>query len=1167
MKKINSLFKGITFSVVLCGFSGLAFAQEEISDVAGLRNMDSNKDYVLKNDIDLTGVSLGECLLDTYRGTLDGNGHIIYGLKIDKSGSGEIGLFRHIRGGKVKNLGIENAYVLGSANVGAFAGQMHGGILENCYVSNSYISGRDHVGALIGQMEGQDGTGGIIRNCYATANVYSRENQGGGLVGTSTAGGGSILNSYFSGRLEVKSPNRAGGILALKDNDDPLKIENCVNLAVDVACGARYRIASINGKGNSTFTNNYALANLTFTNKESANVAVENGIDVTAARTLVKDFYVTDLHWTFDDATWKWIDGVYPVLSFQTVAVTSLVSLSESAPVLTLAEGTTLDLKTYYASGNGAPISYSVPANSKIKVTDGVAEFGDNASITDLEMAVVMASVTGFKPVNIQISLVPNELTVATANEFINKINAATTGNFKLTADIDFAGVEFNGLQNFSGKLDGNGHIIKNLNIQREGEGHLGLFWATTGAEIKNLGIESSVIGTAKNKHIGAIVGEMNGGSIAGCYVTNTQVAGLDHVGALAGQLKSAAQMVDCYSTAYVKTTGWQVGGLAGSISGKSVITNCYFSGVIVGNWNRTGGIVGLRNDASTNENTVENCVNMASYILGADNPKRIMGDAGITLKNNYSLASSRIGLSLATANAVTEVDATSQHGADITSEQAKSISFYTSSLKWNMTETWTIPVDGVSYPVLKWQTDRTDKIQTGIYKGMDALPAQVIENILLDASGYDLSKFISSNGLAFVYEVSNKNASLTGTLLSPAVAFGTAVVTGTAVGVNDKFAAPLITVNCKIIPESGVIEIETPSDLLMVSNLAGRDFALKNHIDMTDVTFTGLCSNDNPFTGTFDGKGFVITGLKFNESGTSMMGLFRKTKNATIKNVGLEDVNFVGNEDIGGIVGMAEGGKIEQCYVKNSTIEGRDRAAGIAARIYGGVQIENCYVMSTIKAREHQLGGIAGASFANATIKNCYFEGTLDGKYGHAGSMLGLIDADADVHIENCLNLAAAINSEKAYRIGNWGNRIGYAHFTNNYSISTTTGNQAVSDDRNGTNLSDDADAKSSVFYTNTLKWDFESIWAFEDGKEYPVLKVFSGDITGIVTHSINDDMVILSGTGCMEILSARATEVKIYSMDGRMVRSLTVNEGSNKIDGIASGLYLVNNHKVIVK
>ena len=1135
---------------------------DEISDARDLLKMDPNTNYVLTADIDLTGVTLGECVLDSYYGTLDGQGHIISGLAIDKINSGEVGLFRHLRGGTIKNLGIEKASVLGNSNVGALAGQSHGGVIENCYIANSTISGRDHVGSLIGQMEGNNGVGSQIKNCYSTANVYSRENQGGGLVGTSTAGAGSILNCYFAGRVEVSS-QRIGGILALQDNDDLLTITNCANLAVQLKCGQIYRIASVKAD-KSALTNNYALSTLPAPNGTD----LEKGIDVTAERAKEKAFYSDDLKWVFDDATWKWVDGIYPVFAWQKEAETTtpLVFLSQSAPVLALKKGDNIDLSKYYTSGNGGTLVYSC-TNNKIKLEGSIVSVAESVEITDLETVVISASVAGFKAVELSLSLAPEIIPVATAEDFISRINAATNASFKLTADLDFANVSFNGIENFSGQLDGNGHIIKNLNIQRTGDVKLGLFLSTNGAVIKNLGIENSTIGTKDNKHIGGFIGEMNGGNITGCYVGNSRIVGQDHVGALVGQLKSGALMSDCYSTAYVQTTGWQAGGLVGSID-NATIDKSYFSGVLVGNWNRTGGIAGLKNGGDETHNFVKNCANFASYIIGADAPKRIMGDGGVKVENSYSLASTRIGKNVSEAASVTCADAADQNGADMTLQQARMASFYTETLKWDMENTWSVPVDGESYPVLKWQLERGDKIPTGLYAGTDIQPARIAERLYFATDTYSLPQFVSTNGLTLTFQSDNADVITIEDLTLTPVAFGSAAVTmEMATGMSDKFTANTVVYNCKVVPTEGVVEITTADDLLMLNTISDRDYVLVNDIDMTGITFNGLCSETTPFTGTFDGQDHVIKGLKINNSGTSVMGFFRKVKNATIKNLDIIDAAIVGGDDTGILAGIAEGGKIEHCYVNNSTVEGGDRVSAIAARILSGAVIENCYVKNgSIKAKTHQAGGISAASFdGGATIRNCYFEGTITSQYGHVGAMLGLMDRDGDVTIENCLNLASSIAGGHRYRICNWGGREAMAHFTNNYSISTTVsvgGDWENMDDRIGTNLPDDADAKSLKFYTETLKWDFDNIWTIEDGVSYPVFKKnaikiatadefiekINADVTGnfVLTADLDFADVVFNG---IESFAG------VLNGDGHIIKNLNIQrEGEGKL-----GLFLL--------
>src|SRR5574344_1919891 len=59
-----------------------------------------------------------------------------------------------------------------------------------------------------------------------------------------------------------------------------------------------------------------------------------------------------------------------------------------------------------------------------------------------------------------------------------------------------------------------------------------------------------------------------------------------------------------------------------------------------------------------------------------------------------------------------------------------------------------------------------------------------------------------------------------------------------------------------------------------------------------------------NRFTGTFDGLGFAISNLYINHPITDFVVLFGYTNNATIKNIGLKNVDITGGNYTGGLVG-----------------------------------------------------------------------------------------------------------------------------------------------------------------------------------------------------------------------------------------------------------------------
>ncbi|UKI37600.1 MAG: hypothetical protein L6V93_05710 [Clostridiales bacterium] len=117
-------------------------------------------------------------LTNLFKGTLDGQNHVISGMKITASANSTqfTGLFNHL-GGTVKNLGMTNANIelysgtyFGGAGVVAYA--LTGGTAENVYVKNSVINrtlkkdGSNHpfnAGAVAAHIY----KGSSIINCYA----------------------------------------------------------------------------------------------------------------------------------------------------------------------------------------------------------------------------------------------------------------------------------------------------------------------------------------------------------------------------------------------------------------------------------------------------------------------------------------------------------------------------------------------------------------------------------------------------------------------------------------------------------------------------------------------------------------------------------------------------------------------------------------------------------------------------------------------------------------------------------------------------------------------------------------------------------------------------------------------------------------------------------------
>lgn len=204
-------------------------------------------------------------------------------------------------------------------------------------------------------------------------------------------------------------------------------------------------------------------------------------------------------------------------------------------------------------------------------------------------------------------------------------IKNSPSENYQLTTDLDFRDAINFAVGNFSGKLNGNGHTIKNIEITSGN----GLFTTLSG-EIQNLYVQnyrktnvSSYGGLIynttgnpiienvhmKNVYVNASghIGGLIGYSSSGVIIRNSSVTNFNNItgeelndvriGSLVGYLSSGyiencfAQDINISILDSISTYG--VGGLVGQLSG-GIIENSYAVGKIATNSIYTGGIVGL---------------------------------------------------------------------------------------------------------------------------------------------------------------------------------------------------------------------------------------------------------------------------------------------------------------------------------------------------------------------------------------------------------------------------------------------------------------------------------------------------------------------------------------------------------------------------------------------
>jgi hypothetical protein len=184
----------------------------EISNLTELQCMktDLSASYALVKDIDATETSSwnngagfepigGE---EAFRGSLDGNGHEVTGLTINRPDTRKyVGMFTRIEGDGVTNIHIVDANVTGGDRTGVLAG----GVYTN--ISDVHVTGAVTGRLTVGGLSGIAGGGSVIHGTDANVSVTG-ESAVGGLLGSAN----NVVNNSRA-RGDVSGQHAVGGLI------------------------------------------------------------------------------------------------------------------------------------------------------------------------------------------------------------------------------------------------------------------------------------------------------------------------------------------------------------------------------------------------------------------------------------------------------------------------------------------------------------------------------------------------------------------------------------------------------------------------------------------------------------------------------------------------------------------------------------------------------------------------------------------------------------------------------------------------------------------------------------------------------------------------------------------------------------------------------------------
>ena len=216
----------------------------------------------------------------------------------------------------------------------------------------------------------------------------------------------------------------------------------------------------------------------------------------------------------------------------------------------------------------------------------------------------------------------------------------------------------------------------------------------------------------------------------------------------------------------------------------------------------------------------------------------------------------------------------------------------------------------------------------------------------------------------------------------------------------------PVFVCTPKIV--DGVYQIGNTAELYGFARLVnngeqGANAVLTNDITVNtgDVTncggvnggfaeWTPIGFSESGYTGSFDGKGHIISGLYFNNSSSKYVGLFGCVR-GSVSNVGVENSYFSGDNAVGGICGSISFGTVENCY-NTGTVNGYFLVGGVCGTIDGGT-LKNSYNMGNVSGVTVWIGGVCGylkGYNEYGRIINCYNSGSVSGGEHSVGGICG---------------------------------------------------------------------------------------------------------------------------------------------------------------------------------
>ena len=249
--------------------------------------------------------------------------------------------------------------------------------------------------------------------------------------------------------------------------------------------------------------------------------------------------------------------------------------------------------------------------------------------------------------------------------------------------------------------------------------------------------------------------------------------------------------------------------------------------------------------------------------------------------------------------------------------------------------------------------------------------------------------------------------------------------------------------------------EISTWYDLDAIRDNLGGNYTLMTDLDSTTAGYEELASptanqgagwqpivtEDDLFTGTFDGQGYEIRDLFINRPDETLVGLFGAVdEGGVVENIGVVNAIVTGNQGVGGLVG-GNAGTVSKSYSTGS-VTGDNIIGGLVGYNYFGT-VSNSYFTGSVTGSGSgvwgsAVGGLVGANYGYSTVSNSYSTSSVTGYDFGIG---GLVGVNAGGNVSNSYATGSATGEAAV------GGLVGVTVGTvsNSYSTGNVTGNDFV--------------------------------------------------------------------------------------------------------------------------